>query len=83
MREAVDILYDGRTEWLLAAPRIQGVSTHGTGCTYSAAITSYVARGATMVDAVRQAKEFITAAIAASRKVAGYPILNWAAGAKG
>ncbi|MCX6922268.1 MAG: bifunctional hydroxymethylpyrimidine kinase/phosphomethylpyrimidine kinase, partial [Verrucomicrobia bacterium] len=38
LKEAVDIFYDGRQELLLSARFIRGVSTHGTGCTYSAAI---------------------------------------------
>jgi hydroxymethylpyrimidine/phosphomethylpyrimidine kinase len=42
-REAVDIFFDGRTELLLSAPFVRGVSTHGTGCTYSAAITAHLA----------------------------------------
>lgn len=79
-REAVDILFDGKTEWLLEAPRITGVSTHGTGCTYSAAVTAYLALGETLVDSVQKAKTFITRAIAASRRVGPNSILNWAAG---
>ncbi len=62
--EAVDLLYDGAEFIRLAAPRIGTRHTHGTGCTYSAAITALMARGQTLADAVREAKEFVTRAIA-------------------
>jgi hydroxymethylpyrimidine/phosphomethylpyrimidine kinase len=76
LREAVDIFYDGRQELLLSAPFIRGVSTHGTGCTYSAAITGHLARGCSLPRAVQQAKEYITQAIAQSQIVAGHSVLN-------
>ena len=62
--EAVDILYDGDSFTRLAAPRIDTPHTHGTGCTYAAAITALLARGEALADATRQAKHFITRAIA-------------------
>jgi hydroxymethylpyrimidine/phosphomethylpyrimidine kinase len=76
LKEAVDIFYDGRQELLLSAPFIKGVSTHGTGCTYSAAVTGYLAKGATLPVAVRRAKEYITQAIARSRVSAGHSVLG-------
>jgi hydroxymethylpyrimidine/phosphomethylpyrimidine kinase len=75
-REAADIFYDGREELLLTAPFIRGVRTHGTGCTYSAAITGYLARGLTLVEAVKRAKEFVTQAIAGSRSVGRHSVLG-------
>jgi len=63
LREAVDIFFDGRTEWLLRAPFIKGVSTHGTGCTYSAAITAALALNADLLRAVEIGKRHVTAAI--------------------
>jgi hydroxymethylpyrimidine/phosphomethylpyrimidine kinase len=75
-REAVDIFFDGRTELLLAAPYVRGVSTHGTGCTYSAAVTGYLALGYTLPHAVQQAKEHVTNAIARSRRVGRHYVLN-------
>jgi len=62
--EAVDLFYDGSEFVRLAAPRIETPHTHGTGCTYSAAIAALLARGETLVNAVREAKEFISRAIA-------------------
>jgi hydroxymethylpyrimidine/phosphomethylpyrimidine kinase len=77
LKEAVDIFYDGRQELLLSAPFIRGVSTHGTGCTYSAAIAGQLARGHSLPRAVQCAKEYITQAIAQSRTAAGHSVLNW------
>ncbi len=65
-REALDIFYDGETELLLSAPFIKGVSTHGTGCTYSAAICAALALGHALPHAVEIGKNFITDAIANS-----------------
>jgi hydroxymethylpyrimidine/phosphomethylpyrimidine kinase len=76
LREAIDFFYDGRTELLLSAPFVSGVSLHGTGCTYSAAITAYLALGASLPDAVGRAKEFITQAIAQSVRVGKHDALN-------
>ncbi len=78
--EAVDLFYDGAEFVRLAAPRIDTPHTHGTGCTYSAAITALLARGETLVDAVRQAKDFISCAIASAPGL-GHgrgPVNHWA-----
>ena len=76
VREAVDIFFDGRTELLLSAPFIKGVRTHGTGCTYSAAIAGYLARSLDLPQAVKCAKEFVTQAIAGSYRVRKHFALN-------
>lgn len=75
-KEAVDIFFDGENELLLSAPFVKGVHTHGTGCTYSAAITGFLARGGELPDAVIQAKEFISQAIAQSQPVRKHSVLN-------
>ncbi|MDB6023274.1 MAG: thiD [Pedosphaera sp.] len=75
-REAVDIFYDGETELLLSAPFVKGVRTHGTGCTYSAAITGYLALGFDLPGAVAKAKEHVTGAIAGHRKAGTHAVLN-------
>ncbi len=75
-REAVDIFFDGRTELLLSAPFIKGNRTHGTGCTYSAAIAGHLARGCHLPQAVKHAKEFITRAIAGSYRIGKHSALN-------
>ncbi|SFB06574.1 hydroxymethylpyrimidine/phosphomethylpyrimidine kinase [Lentibacillus halodurans] len=61
--EAVDFLYDGKMMHTFSTERINTKNTHGTGCTYSAAITAYLSQGCTLSDAVQNAKDFITAAI--------------------
>jgi len=76
MREAVDVFYDGRTELLLTAPFIPGVRTHGTGCTYSAAITAALALGHDLPRAVGLAKNYITRAIAGGYRVGKHFALN-------
>jgi hydroxymethylpyrimidine/phosphomethylpyrimidine kinase len=68
-REAVDVFYDGKTELLLSAPFVKGISTHGTGCTYSAAICAALALGHNLPNAVKIGKNFITQAILESRKI--------------
>jgi hydroxymethylpyrimidine/phosphomethylpyrimidine kinase len=68
-REAVDIFFDGKTELLLSAPFVKGVSTHGTGCTYSAAICAALALGHDLPRAVEVGKNFITSAIANSYRI--------------
>jgi hydroxymethylpyrimidine/phosphomethylpyrimidine kinase len=55
---------------------VRGVSTHGTGCTYSAAIAGFLARGQALATAVAGAKEYITQAITQSRRIAGHRVLN-------
>ena len=76
LREAVDIFYDGREELLLSAPFIRGVSTHGTGCTYSAAVTAHLALGLALPQAVAAAKGYISQAIARSYRAGGHFVLN-------
>ena len=71
-REAVDIFFDGGTELLLSAPFVRGVSTHGTGCTYSAAICAALALGHNLPHAVEIGKNFITAAIANSHHIGSH-----------
>jgi hydroxymethylpyrimidine/phosphomethylpyrimidine kinase len=61
--DALDLLYDGITFTEFSAPRIDTPHTHGTGCTYSAAITAGLAAGLLLRDAVANAKRFIDAAI--------------------
>ncbi|WP_077324210.1 bifunctional hydroxymethylpyrimidine kinase/phosphomethylpyrimidine kinase [Virgibacillus siamensis] len=61
--KAVDVLYDGDHINTFTAERIDTGNTHGTGCTYSAAITAYMSKGESLPDAVKMAKDFVTAAI--------------------
>lgn len=61
--DAVDYLYDGVRTRVYSAPRIPSRNTHGTGCTYSAAIAAYLALGYALDEAVDQAKRYLTGAI--------------------
>lgn len=61
--EAVDLLFEGERIHEFRAPFLRGVSTHGTGCTYSAAIAAGLAIGLKLPDAVRRAKTYVTHAI--------------------
>lgn len=63
---AVDVLYDGETVYYLEAPRIPTLNTSGAGCSYSAAIAAYIAKGYSIFEAVKAAKQFVTNAIAYS-----------------
>lgn len=64
--EASDLLWrQGRVQ-IFDAPRIRTRHTHGTGCTYSAAITAELAKGKELLSAVTAAKKFITRAIRTS-----------------
>jgi hydroxymethylpyrimidine/phosphomethylpyrimidine kinase len=76
-KEALDIFYDGKAELLLRAPFVRGVATHGTGCTYSAAIAAYCAQGKPLIEAVGLAKRYITRAIANSVRVQSHCVLGW------
>ncbi|MCS0791588.1 bifunctional hydroxymethylpyrimidine kinase/phosphomethylpyrimidine kinase [Cytobacillus firmus] len=60
---AADLLFDGESFSEFRSSRIQTANTHGTGCTYSAAITAGLADGLTVPEAVDRAKKFIQAAI--------------------
>ena len=67
--ESVDLLVEGSAVARLAAARIATNNTHGTGCTLSSAIAAGLAKGLALADAVRAAKAYVTAAIAASDKL--------------
>jgi hydroxymethylpyrimidine/phosphomethylpyrimidine kinase len=61
--DATDLLWNGRDFTRFSTPRIDSQNTHGTGCTFSAAITAGLARGQALGDAIRSAKAYVTRAI--------------------
>jgi len=63
-RDAVDLLFHNDRLTEFSAPFVQGVATHGTGCTYSAAITAGLASHLTLGEAIKRAKRFVTGSIA-------------------
>jgi hydroxymethylpyrimidine/phosphomethylpyrimidine kinase len=61
--ELVDILYDGVEFTYFKGKRMETKNTHGTGCTFAAAVTAELAKGKSIKNAVETAKQFIQAAI--------------------
>jgi hydroxymethylpyrimidine/phosphomethylpyrimidine kinase len=68
--ESVDLLVQPTAFTRLAAERIATDKTHGTGCTLSSAIAAGLAKDLDLAEAVRQAKAYVTASIAASDRLA-------------
>lgn len=65
LNDANDLLYmDGKYQWFYGK-RIENPNTHGTGCTLSSAIASNLAKGQDLIEAVKNAKEYISNALAA------------------
>jgi len=77
---ATDLLFTGHEFIDFTAARIDTPHTHGTGCTYSAAITAELAKGVPLVTAVRCAKRFITDAIETNPGLGrgSGPVNHWA-----
>jgi len=65
--QAVDFLCASDGEWMFSAPRVEGLTLHGTGCAYSAAITAWLARGRPLAQAVQLGKTYITNLILSRR----------------
>jgi len=61
--EAVDLLFDGASFETFSSARIDTKNTHGTGCTFSAAIAGLLAKGFDVVASVEGAKAYLTKAI--------------------
>ena len=60
---ATDIYFDGSNFTEFSSERFDTVNTHGTGCTFASAAAAGLAQGKSVLDAVAQAKEFVTEAI--------------------
>ena len=78
--EVVDLLYDGQEFTEYQSQRINTPNTHGTGCTFAAAVTAELAKGKGVKEAVQVAKDFIQAAIE-NQIVVGHghgPTNHWA-----
>lgn len=67
--ESVDLLIEGESCLRLAAPRINTKNTHGTGCTFASAIAAELAKGASLEQAAKAAKDYVGAAIAAADRL--------------
>jgi hydroxymethylpyrimidine/phosphomethylpyrimidine kinase len=73
---AIDLLFVNGDVTEFSAPFSRDIATHGTGCTYSAAITAGLAAGLSLEEAVRRAKNFVSAAIAQHHAWDGIHALN-------
>ena len=72
-----DLLYDGHRFSEFTAARVEGRSTHGTGCTFAAAITAHLALGRTLADAVPLAQAYVAGAMRAGPAIGrGYGPLH-------
>jgi len=67
--ESIDYLFGANGTIALPAPRIITENTHGTGCSLSSAIAAFLAKGEALETAVRHAKAWVTAAIAAADRL--------------
>jgi hydroxymethylpyrimidine/phosphomethylpyrimidine kinase len=68
--ESVDLLVEGRSCTRFAMPRIQTQNSHGSGCTLASAIAAGLAKNLALVDAVREAKTYVSDAIKAANEFA-------------
>ena len=75
-KKAIDILVTRRETVVMKSPLVPALHSHGTGCTLSAAITAYLAKGSSLKEAVHAGKAFITRAIQRRHRVGKYEVLN-------
>jgi hydroxymethylpyrimidine/phosphomethylpyrimidine kinase len=61
--ESIDLVVDAQREWALRAARLSVRYTHGTGCTFAAAVAARLALGDALDEATRRAKEYVTGAM--------------------
>ncbi|MBN1556634.1 MAG: bifunctional hydroxymethylpyrimidine kinase/phosphomethylpyrimidine kinase [Lentisphaerae bacterium] len=76
--EVVNVLCEGGRVTRFRAPRVAAAETHGTGCTFSAAVAAYLARGRTLAEAVAGAGAFTAAALRKSAAAGRHRPLAWA-----
>lgn len=80
-QKAADLLFDGKTHYLLTSEKTDTTYNHGAGCTFAAAITANLANGQSVKDAVLNAKIFVATAIQHGWKLNEYvgPVMHGAA----
>lgn len=61
--DIVDLLFDGHAFTQFRTPRVRSVHTHGTGCTFSAALAALLAQGQTLAESVPRAQRYVAGAI--------------------
>jgi hydroxymethylpyrimidine/phosphomethylpyrimidine kinase len=75
--EPIDLVFDGDGYAEFATERVDTENTHGTGCTFSAAITAYLAHGLSPLNAISASKEYLTGALRESYRIgAGHSPVN-------
>ncbi len=75
-QETLDLIYDGKSFHRIRGKKIKG-EYHGTGCAFSAAITACLAKGISVLDAAKKAKEFMNDAITNAHSIGkGMRLLN-------
>src|SRR3989454_1160795 len=62
-KDIVDLLYDGQKFFEFRSERVEGHNTHGTGCTFAAAVASQLALGRTLQEAIPLAQEYVAGGI--------------------
>lgn len=67
----IDLVFDGSTFGELSADRVETENTHGTGCTFSAAIAANLALGFGPLESIARAKLYLTEALRSSYRVGG------------
>ncbi|KAI3810369.1 hypothetical protein L1987_19981 [Smallanthus sonchifolius] len=67
--DAVDIFFDGKDFYELRSSRIQSRNTHGTGCTMASCIAAELAKGSSMLSAVKVAKRYVETALEYSKSI--------------
>lgn len=73
---AVDVLFDGGRFCQFSAPLVRHIRTHGTGCTFSAAIAANLALGRNLAESAHRAKRFVTKAIREAIRLGKYRALK-------
>ena len=75
--EILDVLYDENEEFIMRSPRILSDETHGIGCTFSAALTSCLAHGMHLSEALARTKDFVGRALREAVMIGHHRPLNW------
>ena len=70
--ESVDVIWDGSTRLEISAPRVETSNTHGTGCSFAAAVAAELAKGTSTLGAIERAKRFVACGIVGAQ--------NWQVG---
>jgi hydroxymethylpyrimidine/phosphomethylpyrimidine kinase len=75
-KQAIDVLFDGNRFREYRARIVPNIRTHGTGCTFSAAIAANLARGCSLTESIARAKRFVTKTIRTALHVGKYSALR-------